>query len=131
MRPIPSASAISVTVAPEASAFAIRASRPSRRSSAVGLGCASSVIGVLRLLTRANRREETTRVWFSAIAVPFPTSGFADYPNGIGAPAFGTQANTPALSLTRRPTLVPESSRAFRCLMQRLWSQQGSQCRHR
>ena len=55
--------------APEASAFAMRASRPSRRSSAVGLGCASSVIGVLRLLTRANRREETTRVSFSAIAV--------------------------------------------------------------
>ncbi len=31
VRPIPSASAISVTVAPEASAFAMRANRPSRR----------------------------------------------------------------------------------------------------
>ena len=60
----PSASAISVTVAPEASALAMRARRPSRRSSAVGLDCASSVIGVLRLLTRANRREETTRGHF-------------------------------------------------------------------
>ena len=57
VRPIPSASAMSVTLAPEASALAIRVRRPSRRSSAVGLKCASSAIGVLRLLTRANRRD--------------------------------------------------------------------------
>ena len=57
---MPSASAISVTVAPEASALAILVRRPSRRSSAVGLGCASStsVLGVFRLLTCANRHEE-------------------------------------------------------------------------
>ena len=47
VRPIPSASAISVTVAPEASALAMRKRRLSRRSSVVGLDCASSVIGVL------------------------------------------------------------------------------------
>ena len=38
--------------------------------SAAGLKCASSAIGVLRLLTRANGREEKPRVSFSAIA-PF------------------------------------------------------------
>ena len=59
---MPSASAMSVTVAPEARALAILVRRPSRRSSAVGLGCASSVIGVLRLLTRANRRDELVYV---------------------------------------------------------------------
>ena len=56
VRPIPSASAMWVMVAPEASALAIRAK--GLRSSAVGLKCASSAIGVLRLLTRANRRDE-------------------------------------------------------------------------
>jgi hypothetical protein len=54
--------------APEASALAIRARRPSRRSSAVGLGC-SSVVAILRLPTCPDRREETTRVSFSAIAI--------------------------------------------------------------
>ena len=71
MRPMPSASAISVTVAPEARALAILVRRPSRRSSAVGFGCASStsVLGVLRLLTRANRHGETS---FSGNAVSIP-----------------------------------------------------------
>ncbi len=36
----------------------------------MGLGCASSVIGVLCLLTRANRRKQTMRVSSSAITVP-------------------------------------------------------------
>ena len=57
MRPIPSASAMSVTVAPEASAFAIPASRPSRRSSAPGGGAAGSlcVFEAFRGFTRARR----------------------------------------------------------------------------
>jgi hypothetical protein len=58
---MPSASAISVTLAPEASALAIRARRPSRRSSAVDKGWIS-VARVLRLLMRANRHEKTTYV---------------------------------------------------------------------
>ncbi len=40
MRPMPSASAISVKVAPETSAFALLARRPSRRSSVVDAGLA-------------------------------------------------------------------------------------------
>jgi hypothetical protein len=40
VRPMPSASAMSLTVVPEASAFAILVSLPSRRSSAVGDGVA-------------------------------------------------------------------------------------------
>src|SRR4051794_22812508 len=59
---MPSASAISVTVWPAVSACAIRARRPWRRSSAVGLGCDSSVIGVVGFLTRANRRDEFVRL---------------------------------------------------------------------
>jgi hypothetical protein len=68
VRSMPSASAMSVTVAPEARALAIRARRHSRRSSVVGLGC-SLIIARLRLLTHANRHKEK-RLSFSAIAVP-------------------------------------------------------------
>jgi hypothetical protein len=54
-----SAAAMSGTVAPEASAFAIQARRPSRRSSAVSFNWAgsSSVFEVSRLLMRANRHD--------------------------------------------------------------------------
>ena len=55
MRQIRWASAISVT--PEASAFAMRPSRPSRRSSAVGFKCASSAIGVMHEIVIHSSKE--------------------------------------------------------------------------
>ena len=62
MRPMPSASAMSVTVAPEASAFAIRARRPSRRSSAVDAGLTgASMAGVFRFCMHA-RWDEPPRI---------------------------------------------------------------------
>jgi hypothetical protein len=55
-------------VAREASAFAIRARRPSRRTSGVGLHCAFSMIGVLRLLNVPIASGDSTAVVFCAIA---------------------------------------------------------------
>jgi hypothetical protein len=49
VRPMPSASAMSVRVAPAARAFAIDVRRPSRRSSTVGAGCV--LVAGLRLFT--------------------------------------------------------------------------------
>ena len=83
MRPIPSASAMSVTVAPEASALAIRARRLSRRSSAVGLDCASSVIGVLCLLTRANRHDTFVYAFNFRVGDENEAAGAADASRGV------------------------------------------------
>jgi hypothetical protein len=70
--------------------IAIRARRPSRRSSAVDLGCASSVIGVLRLLTRATRREDRRDTWATINTMPkgyiLTRSTFAIFDGDVPSP---------------------------------------------
>ena len=97
VRPTPSASAISVTVAPEASAFAMRARRPSRRSSVL----VWVSVAVLRVFTLANRHDETEHAHF--LQAPFRIPVDPQYPSVI-RPSFNSFSKCNGFTpiLTRR-----------------------------